>query len=95
MMSLIETRKEAFINQTLKHLEDYFSKPLRKEIEKVFIKQMGHAIPIPQPGFLFKDANTNRTNPNLAYAGVDNGKLPLFFEAIDSGIMAVKEVNTA
>jgi hypothetical protein len=54
---------------------------------------MGHAMPIPQPGYLFKDANTNRSNPNLVYAGVDNGRLPLLFEAMDSGIMAAKEVG--
>jgi protoporphyrinogen oxidase len=93
MMSLIETRKEAFVAGTAKHLEDYFDRPLRKDIEKVFIKQMGHAMPIPQPGYLFNDANKSRGNSNLAYAGVDNGRLPLLFEAIDSGTIAVKEVD--
>jgi hypothetical protein len=54
---------------------------------------MGHAMPIPQPGYLFNDANKSRGNSNLAYAGVDNGRLPLLFEAIDSGTIAVKEVD--
>jgi len=39
---------------------------------------------------LFKDGNEARSNQNIAYAGVDNGRLPLLFEAIDSGIMAGK-----
>jgi hypothetical protein len=93
MMSLIEERKQTFIDQTIGHIVAYFDRKLRNQIEKVFIKQMGHAMPIPQPGYLFKDANTNRSNPNLVYAGVDNGRLPLLFEAMDSGIMAAKEVG--
>ena len=89
MMSLIESRKDTFIDQTLTHLEKYYNRSLKNQIEKVFVKQMGHAMPIPKPGYLFQDANTSRSNPNLVYAGVDNGRLPLLFEAIDSGIMAV------
>ena len=88
IMSLIETKKETFINQTLAHLEKYFDKSLNNLVEKVVIKQMGHAMPIPKPGYLFKDANEFRSNPNLVYAGVDNGRLPLLFEAIDSGLAA-------
>lgn len=89
MMSLIEARKQTFIDQTLTHLEKYFDRSLKSQIEKVVIKQMGHAMPIPKPGYLFNDGNELRSNPNLVYAGVDNGRLPLLFEAIDSGIEAV------
>lgn len=90
MMSLIEERKQTFIDQSLKHLEQYFGRSLKKQIEKIYIKQMGHAMPIPKPGYLFNDANELRSNPNLVYAGVDNGRLPLLFEAIDSGLQASK-----
>lgn len=90
MMSLIEERKHTFIEQTLKHLKKYFGESIQKQIEKIYIKQMGHAMPIPKPGYLFNDANKDRSNPNLVYAGVDNGKLPLLFEAIDSGLEASK-----
>ncbi len=90
MMSLIEERKQTFIDQTLKRLEKYFGKSIKKQIEKIYIKQMGHAMPIPKPGYLFHDANKHRSNPNLVYAGVDNGRLPLLFEAIDSGLVAVE-----
>ncbi len=89
MMSMIEERKNTFVEQTLTHLEAYFGKSLKRDVEKVFIKQMGHAMPIPKPGYLFRDANESRSNQNLVYAGVDNGKLPLLFEAVDSGIGAV------
>jgi hypothetical protein len=88
MMSLIEERKKTFIDQTLKHLERYFGRSIKKQIEKIYIKQMGHAMPIPKPGYLFNDANEHRSNPNLVYAGVDNGRLPLLFEAVDSGLSA-------
>ena len=93
MMSLIEDRKQTFINRTLTYLEKYFEKALKSHVEKVFIKQMGHAMPIPAQGYLFQDANPKRSNPNLVYAGVDNGKLPLLFEAMDSGIEACKELR--
>lgn len=91
MMSQIEARKLHFINNTLSYLETYLGRSLKKCIEKGFVKQMGHAMPIPRPGYLFHDANDGRKNQNLVYAGVDNGRLPLLFEAIDSGIMAVME----
>jgi protoporphyrinogen oxidase len=93
MMSLIQERKQTFIDQTIGHIESYFARKFRNQIEQVFIKQMGHAMPIPQPGYLFRDANAHRSNPNLVYAGVDNGRLPLLFEAMDSGIMAVSELR--
>lgn len=90
MMSLIEDRKHVFIAQVLSHLEKYFNKAIENQIEKVVIKQMGHAMPIPIQGYLFNDANDLRSNKNLVYAGVDNGRLPLLFEAIDSGISAIE-----
>jgi hypothetical protein len=93
MMSLIQERKRTFVDQTIQHLEAYFHRSLKSEIEKAFIKQMGHAMPIPKPGYLFQDANTSRSNDKLVYAGVDNSRLPLLFEAMDSGIKAVEELE--
>ncbi len=88
-MSKIEERKQTFVDKTICYLEQYFDQSLKNRIEKVFVKQMGHAMPIPAPGYLLKDGNSKRSNPNLVYAGVDNGRLPLLFEALDSGISAV------
>jgi protoporphyrinogen oxidase len=93
MMSLIESHKEVFTNGALNPLEKYFNRSLKKDIEKVFITQMGHAMPIPKPDYLFSEPNSLRSNPNLVYAGVDCGRLPLLFEALDSGICAVDEIN--
>ncbi len=87
-MSLIGERKQTFVDQTINYLEQYFDTSLKNHIEKVFVKQMGHAMPVPMPGYLFRDGNFMRSNPNLVYAGVDNGRLPLLFEAMDSGIIA-------
>ena len=74
MMSLIEERKHTFINQTLAHLEKYFDRSLKSQIEKVIIKQMGHAMPIPKPGYLFNDGNELRSNQKLVYDGEENRK---------------------
>ena len=93
MMSLIGERKQIFINNTLNHLNSYFNKSLNTHVEKVFIKQMGHGMPIPKQSYLFNDANERRSNPNMVYAGVDNGRLPLLFEALDSGIAACKDLG--
>ncbi len=81
--------------QTAEKIGWYFG--LRPEqfvpmVEKVFIKAMGHAMPIPVPGYLFNDHNINRKHKNLAFAGVDNGRLPLLLEAVDSGLCAVNEI---
>ena len=42
----------------------------------------------PGPGHLLNDAN-ERPDADMIYAGVDNGRLPLLFEAVDSGLQAV------
>ena len=70
-----------------------FDTSFKNQVAKVIIKQMGHAMPIPSPGHLFNDGNDFRSNSNLVYAGVDNGRLPLLFEAVDSGIGAVDIVQ--
>jgi protoporphyrinogen oxidase len=93
MMSQIEARKLHFIGNTISYLETYLGRSLKKQIEKVFVKQMGHAMPIPKPGYLFRNANDALHNPNLVYAGVDNGRLPLLFEALDSGLIAAMELQ--
>ncbi len=92
MMSQIGDRKAAFSMNAVKQVERYFNKPVRNSIEKIYIKLMGHAMPVPVPGYLFNDANGTPLYPGLAWAGVDNGRLPLLFEAVDSGVMAARSV---
>ncbi|MDN5200054.1 FAD-dependent oxidoreductase [Fulvivirgaceae bacterium BMA10] len=89
----ISNAPHALVNKTVQQIEKYFKRPIAKHIEKVYMKVMGHAMPVPVPGFLFKDQNEKRTYQNLIYAGVDNGRLPLLFEAIDSGIEASKIIS--
>ncbi|MBX2841929.1 MAG: FAD-dependent oxidoreductase [Flammeovirgaceae bacterium] len=92
----LEKRKEEIINKTLEIIADYFSiSPAQfgSKVKKVFMKVMGHAMPLAAPGYLFNDRNLYRPYPNMVYAGVDNGRLPLFMEALDSGIMAKKYLD--
>ncbi|NJN24545.1 MAG: NAD(P)-binding protein [Cyclobacteriaceae bacterium] len=88
LMSLISGRQQQFVGNTIKQLEQYFDHSFSNKIQKVVITQMGHAMPIPTPGYLFSDANAIRSHHEMVYAGVDNGRLPLLFEAVDSGIVA-------
>ena len=54
---------------------------------------MGHAMPIPEKGYLFNDRNDQTQKDNFYFSGVDNGRLPLMFEALDSGIYAASLIN--
>lgn len=91
---LLAAKKEKlspFVFQALNQIARYFRiepKKMRENIKKVFLKPMGHAMPIPVPNYLFDDKNLRRSHPKLVYAGVDNSRLPLLFEALDSGIAA-------
>lgn len=86
----IELIASKIAEDSMKYVGEFFGKKISNMVEKVFIKVMGHAMPIPAPGYLFNDRNDNREEENLVYAGVDNSRLPLLFEAIDSGIMAAE-----
>ncbi|UII33098.1 NAD(P)-binding protein [Fulvivirga ulvae] len=85
----VENNKMKIAEVTIRRISEYFGVSVAEHVHKVFIKAMGHAMPIPSPGYLFKDKNNIRTEKNLVFAGVDNSRLPLLFEAIDSGITAV------
>ena len=47
-------------------------------------------MPIPKPGYLTKSRNLSIDG--LAFAGADTGRLPLLFDALESGIQAAKMV---
>ncbi len=88
----IESHAESVILHTLKQMASHFQvqvSDLEDNMIQAFIKVMGHAMPIPYVGYLFREKNRLRKNPNITYAGVDSGRLPLFLEALDSGIVAV------
>ncbi|MFY0593400.1 FAD-dependent oxidoreductase [Roseivirga sp.] len=86
----VEANREVIVSKTLGYLNEYFEKDLTDLVEHVFIKVMGHAMPIPKPNYLFSDKNENRLYENMTFAGVDNARLPLLFEAMDSGIQAAR-----
>jgi len=89
----IRDNARSIVNKTLEQVSLYFNQDVSGEVEKAFIKVLGHAMPIPKVNYLFDDRNQGRSEPNLVYAGVDNSRLPLLFEALDSGIQAVRELD--
>lgn len=84
-LTTIEDVKEKIAQETQNYVELMLKTKL--EVKAAFIKVMGHAMPIPKPGYLFRDVNDDN-RAAISYAGVDNGRLPLLFEALDSGLMA-------
>lgn len=89
----LEEDAPQLVDKTIGYLEEVLKETLRPQIEKVYIKAMGHAMPIPMPDFLLRDPNANTSETGIAYAGVDVGRLPLFFEAADSGLQAARAVR--
>ncbi|OEK02368.1 hypothetical protein BFP97_12915 [Roseivirga sp. 4D4] len=86
----VEANKEIIVEKTVGYLSQYFDRDISGLIKEAHVKVMGHAMPIPKSGYLFADKNQNRLYQNMTFAGVDNARLPLFFEAMDSGIQAAK-----
>ncbi|MDH5602863.1 MAG: FAD-dependent oxidoreductase [Cyclobacteriaceae bacterium] len=86
----VETNKRKIAHATITRIEEYMGVPIASLVRSIHMKPMGHAMPIPVPGYLFRDANDYRSNKNLVYAGVDNGRLPLLFDALDSGLTAAR-----
>jgi len=84
----LRPRMRDWVAAALETVNETLGRNVGRLARKAFVKVHGHAMPIPKPNYLFRDANPNRTLPNLTYAGVDNARLPLFFEALDSGLVA-------
>ncbi len=88
----VESNAAIIADQTISYISEYFHTDIESLVLEVQIKVMGHAMPIPEVGYLFNDANRLIPNSNIRYAGVDNGRLPLFFEAVDSALSAVESL---
>ncbi len=84
-LNTIEEHKERIVRETQGYIESMLGSSIDPEM--AFANLMGHAMPIPSPGYLFQDANVH-PDAEMIYSGVDNGRLPLLFEALDSGIQA-------
>lgn len=85
-LTTIPENKDRIAAETLEYISESLGE--RPDITECHINVMGHAMAIPKLGFLLNDANEQGTD--LIYAGVDNGRLPLLYEALDSGLMAGK-----
>ena len=83
----VEDHKDRIVNETLSYIGYMIKEPIRPEA--AFINVMGHAMSVPTPDYLF---NTYPEIGNFKFAGADTGRLPLLFEAIDSGIMAAQSL---
>jgi protoporphyrinogen oxidase len=93
-MVTLEQNPKPLIEKTLIQIANYFqidAQKLANHTIQAMLKIMGHAMSIPSPEYLLKDQNQHRSHTDLVYAGVDNHRLPLLLEAIDSGIQAVKQ----
>ena len=86
-----EENPRAIVQATIQLIEEETGTDLSAYIEHVNVHLMGHAMPIPIPNYLnFKDAPSY--SENIAFAGVDTGRLPVFYEACDSGIQAARKL---
>lgn len=88
-LTTIPDHKEEIAQETLGYIKEMLDENI--DVQSCHINVMGHAMSIPSPGFLFNDANDK--NSDLIYAGVDNGRLPLLYEAVDSGLMAANRIG--
>ncbi len=89
----LESSYNTIVYETIKRMSTYYKKDISVAVKKAHVKLLGHAMPIPKPGYLTKPRN--KFVDNLAFAGVDTGRLPLFFDALDSGIQAAKFVSNS
>ena len=81
----IESDSEEITRQTIGYMSTYYKIDLEPFVKQVYIKLLGHAMPIPKPGYLSKDRKLEQNG--ISFAGVDTGRLPLMFDALDSGIV--------
>ncbi|WP_103866628.1 NAD(P)/FAD-dependent oxidoreductase [Aquimarina sp. I32.4] len=87
----IETSYDIIVLETIQKMSTYYKKDISNAVKEVYVKLLGHAMPIPKLGYLTKSRNL--LTDGLAFAGADTGRLPLLFDAIDSGIQAAKMVS--
>lgn len=86
----IETSYRPIVQETIQKMSTYYKKDISLAVKEVFVKLMGHAMPIPQPGYLTQPRKLHADG--IAFAGADSGRLPLLFDALDSGIVAAKSL---
>lgn len=95
--SLLDFREqvETWAAATIATMEDVLKQPLRHAVEKVFVKIHGHGMPIPKTDYLLREPLLQSAVDRVWLAGCDTGRLPLCFEALDSGILAANAIRDA
>jgi len=91
MVQEIETDPKKIVDETIGYLSTYYNQDLTKYVKHAYVKLLGHAMPIPAPGFLTKQRAS--LVDGMSFAGVDSGRLPLMFDAMDSGIQAANVLS--
>ncbi|WP_027418977.1 NAD(P)-binding protein [Crocinitomix catalasitica] len=87
----IEKNPDEFVAGTIALIEEETGTALSDFVAYVNVNVLGHAMPIAKPGYLsFNDVPS--FSDRIVYAGVDTGRLPLFFEACDSGLQAGEKI---
>lgn len=87
-----EEKPQTIIDASIKLISQHTGEDLSNFIEHVNINILGHAMAIPKPKYLTFENASNIDN-KIFFAGADTGRLPLFFEACDSGIQAAKQIK--
>jgi protoporphyrinogen oxidase len=87
----IEKNPELIVKSTMNLIEKTTNTKFEDQLEHVSINLMAHAMPIPKPNYLSFDSVPS-FEKNIIFAGVDTGRLPLFFEACDSGLQAAQQL---
>ena len=87
----LEASAEELVYETIVNMSLYFKKDISQSVKQAHVKLLGHAMPIPKPGYLTKERLLVKNK--MAFAGVDTGRLPLMFDALDSGIQAAKAIT--
>jgi monoamine oxidase len=67
---------------------------LAQHVDSIDVRQWGHAMVRPEPGFVWSDARVAASQPRgvVHFAGTDLGSMALFEEAQWSGVRAAEEV---
>ncbi len=89
MVEEIENNPRKIVEETIEYLTNYYQTELASKVKHAYVKLLGHAMPVPTPGFLTKTKPTEKST--LTFAGVDTGRLPLMLDALDSGIQAAEQ----
>ncbi len=87
----IEKNPKEFVDATIALIEEQTGTELEIYVEHVVVNLLGHAMPIPKPGYM-SFQNVPQFSDKIIFAGVDTGRLPLFYEACDSGLQAAKQL---